>query len=292
MPAFRTDLAVERRRADSDTPGVTYTKTEEKGYTRELLTVTSEEGAREIKKGCGVYTTYSFSSLSEMPCDTRDALCDAVGTTLAETLLRVTGKELSTLSLLVVGLGNRRITADALGCETAQAIHATAHIARTMPELFRGLDAAEISVLIPGVLAESGMESSDLAAALTRAHRFDAVIAFDALFARSLSRLGRTIQISDAGIEPGGGIGNRRRALTQETLGIPVLSVGVPTVTDTETLLSDILESAPPALTAGLELHLPPAYESFLSTGDCGETVASLSALLAEAVNRHIGVIL
>ncbi len=292
MQLFKTDLAVERRRADIETPGVSYEKKKEGGIETEILTVTSAAGARELGKPCGVYTTYSFPALSEWTEDIREALCDKIGTCLKESLERVTQRRIDALSILVIGLGNRHITADAIGCKTAEQIHATAHIQAGLPALFSSLEAASIAILLPGVLADSGMEACDLAAACAKTAKADAVIAFDALFARSFERIGKTVQISDSGIEPGGGIGNRRKALSRETLGIPVLSVGVPTVTDTGALLSELLASFSEEDKARICAHVPPPFTSFLSTSDCDQIAAELSSLLANAVNRHIGILL
>ncbi len=294
MPNFypRTDLAAERKRADLSLPGIKEEKRSLYRITEERLTVEGREAAESIEKPEGVYTTLSFPSLSELSEEERDILTRRIGDILSETLLRLTGKRTEELSLLIVGLGNRRMTADAIGCMTAEKINATAHLKSGMPKLFQSLGAASIAILIPGVLPQSGMEAADRTAACVAALHPDAVIAFDALFARSLKRIGRTVQIADSGIEPGGGIGNARKALTQGTLGVPVISVGVPTVTDTRTLVGDTLSSLPEALYEDCLTYLEETEGSFVSCGDCDRIAEELSSLLAEAVNTSVGVCL
>jgi len=290
----RTDLASERMQANTDLRGVSLEKHSDGGIETEVLRVSSAEGARSIGKPMGIYTTFSFPSPLEMDGDTKRLLSEKIGTSIEKTLLRLSGKsEPNRLSLIVAGLGNRALTVDSVGVVTAEKIHATAHIKEEMPELFRSLGAAEICVALPGVLSQSGMEAADAIAGLLHSFPADAVLVFDALASRSLSRIGKTVQIADSGIEPGSGIGNRRRALSLRTLGVPVVSVGVPTITDTATLVSDTLAALMgESLPDGISKLLTETEKSFVSPDDCDRSTEEISKLLADAVNLRLGVML
>ena len=290
----RTDLAAERTKANTALRGVRLEKTEDGGIETEVLTVTSDEGATSIGKPIGVYTTFSFPSPTDLDKEAERTLSEKIGGCIERTLLRLCKKpSADMLSLLVVGLGNRGLTVDSIGVITAEKIHATAHIKEEMPEVFRSLGAAEIRTFLPGVLSQSGMEAADTVSGLLRSFSADAVLVFDALAARSLSRVGRTVQIADSGIEPGSGIGNRRRALSVQTLGVPVVSVGVPTVTDTATLVSDTLSSLTgEPLPEGISETLLKMEKSFVSPDDCDRLNAKLSNILSDAVNMRLGILL
>ena len=290
----RTDLATERMKANTALRGVRLEKNADGGIETEVLTVSSDEGAVSIGKPIGVYTTFSFPSPAELDGETERSLSEKIGSCIERTLLRLCGKPTSdALSLFVVGLGNRDLTVDSIGVITAEKIHATAHIKEEMPEVFRSLGAAEIRTSLPGVLSQSGMDAADTVSGLLRSFSADAVLVFDALAARSLSRVGRTVQIADSGIEPGSGIGNRRRALSLRTLGVPVVSVGVPTVTDTATLVSDTLASLTgEPLPNEITKTLLQMEKSFVSPDDCDRMNIKISNILADAVNMRLGILL
>ena len=143
--------------------------------------------------------------------------------------------------VLLAGLGNRRITADAVGPESLQYALVTRHLKRSDPKLFSDLGLCSCAAIAPGVLGQTGMESAQILKGVTDYLRPDAVIVIDALAASKLDRLVTTVQLSDTGLSPGSGVGNRRDALDKETLGVPVCSVGVPTVVDAATLACDVL---------------------------------------------------
>ena len=141
--------------------------------------------------------------------------------------------------LLVVGLGNRELTPDSVGPRTAEMVNATMHIKEYDERAFSALECSEIAVVSPGVSAESGLDSALLVESVCDLISPDAVIAIDSLAARSEERLGRTIQLSDTGIFPGSGIGNPRSAITEKTVGAPVIAIGVPTVIDARLFCSE-----------------------------------------------------
>ncbi len=221
----RTDLAVETRASCKRTR-----EWEEDGVSFSHLAVDSAEAER-IGKPSGVYITAAVPPLTDND-DDLEHKARAIGEQLRR-LLPPTG------TVLVVGLGNEAITPDALGPRTAAGVLATRHISKELARSVGLSDLRPCAVMTPGVLGNTGVESGEMVAGVCRAVRPVAVIAVDALAARSVSRLGCTVQLSDTGIAPGSGVGNNRKALCRDTLGIPVIGVGVPTVVDAEVIGGD-----------------------------------------------------
>ena len=147
-------------------------------------------------------------------------------------------------SVLVVGLGNREVTPDALGPYVADHLNVTRHIVREYGKYAMGMEHANlVSAVVPGVMGQTGMETAEIVKGVVRETHPDLVIAVDALAARNSRRLNRTVQIASTGIHPGSGVGNHRTAMTAESLGVPVVGIGVPTVVDAATLLEDTVLS-------------------------------------------------
>ena len=190
--------------------------------------------------------------------------------------------------MLAVGLGNRAMTADAVGPESIRAMTATRHLRIEDPELFAKYSEAELSLLAPGVMGETGIEAVELVAGAVKAAAPELVIAVDALAARSVTRLATTVQLSDTGIRPGSGVGNSRRAIDRETLGVPVLAIGIPTVVSSHTLVYDAFRQAGIA-----DGEIPDRLRELLSEGASffvspreSDTVTERAAqLVANAVN-------
>ena len=198
--------------------------------------IASPKASQQLQKPCGRYITIQTPPLWNSLLDPQqeiDAAADCI-----RSLLPQEG------TVLVVGLGNSSITPDALGPQVAQHILVTRHLTE---ELARSLGMGSLrktAALIPGVLGQTGVESGELTAALVNFIQPSAVIVVDALAAQDYGRLGRTIQISDSGIAPGSGVQNSRKELSRRTLGIPVLSIGVPTVIDAATLAAQLTGSS------------------------------------------------
>ncbi len=280
-----TDLACERMRADTTVPGIIY-REEDRGICRiGRLTVESEEGAESIGKPMGRYITMSFSPIFEVSEGELHELSEVLSELLTE-MCRTLACERP--SLLVAGIGNRGLTADALGPDTAKRILATRQLKIEEPQLFTSLADAEISIITPGVMGETGIEAGDLIGGAVAAVSPDLVLAVDALAARSVERLAATVQLSDTGIRPGSGIGNARRALDRESLGVPVLSIGLPTVVNSATLIYDSFCAA--GLSDG---EIPEALEKVLATGksffvsprECDIVNERGARLISDAIN-------
>lgn len=242
--SIRTDLAVEARQLWTERsgevttlPGVRAEDGNRDGFPVTKVEVLDRRGEEALGKPIGVYITVELDPFFRRE---PDAFADAAN--LLGTLLRETLRLHAADSLLAVGLGNRGITPDAVGPETIDHILVTRHLKEKLPEDFARF--RSVSAVCSGVLGITGIESGDLVRAVAEEVHPDAVVVFDALAARGLERLCRTVQIADTGIVPGSGVGNARRALNRDTLGVPVIAVGVPTVVDAATLTMDMASRA------------------------------------------------
>ncbi len=268
---FRTDLALEEREASPACPGVRQEQAREGGCTVTRLAVESGEAARALRKPPGNYITLEFPPFS----DHVDSGAFA----------RLAARELRALlppegAVLVAGLGNRDITPDAVGPLAAGGILATRHLRGEWARA-AGLERLRpVAAVSPGVLGSTGLEAAEQVLAVVRQIRPAAVVAIDALAARSLSRLGCTVQICDTGIAPGSGVQNARPRLDRGTLGVPVVALGVPTVVDAATLARELLGCAPPG-----EAVAPRGAPMFVAPREIDLLVHRAAALAALAVN-------
>lgn len=230
----RTDLALEAKEiAGEKLSGVTYDTDDYENMKVTRMQVKSKEAARKLGKDTGTYITIELPPLTDDFKETDERL----GTIADEIRALLPEKGL----ILVAGLGNVNITPDALGPKVGSQILATRHITGELART-TGLDALRpVAVLAPGVLGQTGIETGELLFSVAEKIKPAAVIAIDALASRRLERLGCTMQISDAGISPGAGVGNHRLRINKETMGVPVIAIGVPTVVDAVTLAADLL---------------------------------------------------
>lgn len=231
----RTDLAVEERELlGEDIKGIEYTSEKVEGLPIERLRILTKRAAQLLKKPMGHYVTVELPPLTDSIRDT-DSRVRALSEEIRR-LLPVNGL------VLVAGLGNVEITPDALGPKAASKVLATRHI-RGEVARSTGLDRLRaVAVVNTGVTGQTGIETGELLQGVIKNIRPSAMIAVDALASRRLERLGCTVQISDTGISPGAGVGNRRVRIDSDTMGIPVIAIGVPTVVDAVTLAFDLLE--------------------------------------------------
>ena len=224
-----SDLACERRRADTALRGVKYQKNFTVVGSWERIKITDSEGERSIGRPIGNYDTLSLERMDLMGAEDIEDASEEIAVELCRLLAELS---VSPSRLLVIGLGNRDLTPDAVGPRAAELVNATMQIKEYDERTFASLDCSEIAVLSPGVSADSGIDSALLISGICDLIHPDAVIAIDSLAARSEERLGRTVQLSDTGIFPGSGIGNQRGSITKNTVGAPVIAIGVPTVID------------------------------------------------------------
>lgn len=243
MLGRRTDLALEAKAIweegarGGELRGVTTRETEREGFAVTRVDIVDDQGARALGKPCGAYVTVELDGLERREQDAFGRAARAVAAELSALLKLKPGE-----SVLVVGLGNRAITPDAVGPLAVEHTMVTRHLVEKLPEHFGSF--RPVSALAAGVLGTTGVESGELVKAVAEKIRPGCIIAVDALASRSMDRVCTTVQLANTGIVPGSGVGNHRAALNRETLGVPVIAVGVPTVVDAGTLAADILAEA------------------------------------------------
>lgn len=308
--SIRTDLALEQKeRFEADQVEVQgVVLTEEVDEEREIKVTTvkieTENGAKVMQKPVGTYVTMEAPNMV-VPDEDYHREISAEIKKLLERFLESGRKE---CSALVVGLGNRKVTPDALGPYVVDNLNITRHIVKEYGKYAMGEEHARlVSAIVPGVMGQTGMETVEIIRGVVSETKPDFIIAIDALAARSSKRLNRTIQIADTGINPGSGVGNHRNAITEETVGVPVLSIGVPTVVDAATIVNDTMENFIAALeeseslkgvgvvmqgyTAGekyelvKELISPHLNGLFVTPKDIDETVKRISYTISESLN-------
>ncbi len=291
---IHTDLALEdKERFESDNVEISGVSVEEAhDEEREIYVTTvkilTENGAKIMRKPVGTYITMEAPNM----VNSDDAYQKELAQELAMHLKQVLNLKQDEYTVLVVGLGNREVTPDALGPRVVEELHVTRHIIREYGKY--AMDESEVqmvSAIAPGVMAQTGMETSEVVKGIVDEIQPDFVIAIDALAARNTKRLNRTIQIADTGINPGSGVGNHRMGITQETLGIPVIAIGVPTVVDAATIVRDTIDNFASALEPTEkhevinQLIAPHLYGMFVTPKDIDETILYLAALISDALN-------
>ena len=281
MPERRTDLALEAKELWEESAGQTTKLPGVRAGTRRMgrCTVTKvdildEEGEKALGKPRGRYLTVELGDLNA-----EGGFEDAVETV---------GRQLKKLlpakgAVLVAGLGNRAMTPDAVGPLAVEHLLVTRHLISALPNCFGSFRA--VSAVTPGVLGQSGVESAEAVAALVRELQPAAVIAVDALAARRTERLCTTVQLSDTGIAPGSGVGNHRRKLDRETLGVPVIALGVPTVVDAATIAADLLGNSSGEEAEGLRKSAP---SMMVTPRDIDRSVRQLGKVAGYAINRAL----
>lgn len=234
---LRTDLALEKREllGREEPEGVESEESDQGGVKFTKIRVINEKGSEALGKPIGTYITAEIPELMKNPVTDEDMI-EAVAAQL-RSLLPKDG------SILAVGLGNTRITPDAVGPKSVSMVLATRHIGKELSDEIGFGELRSVAGFVPGVLGRTGLEAAESVKGLVGAVSPSAIIVVDALAARKLSRLGTTIQISDIGIIPGSGVGNARKEITERSVGVPVISVGIPTVVDVGTLVADLTGS-------------------------------------------------
>lgn len=282
MLGKRTDLALEARELWQESAqrttrlsGVKATKTKREGYPVTRVDILDERGEEALGKPRGSYLTIDLTTFWQRKADFFERAVRAVGSQLKE-LLPSEGP------VLIVGLGNEAMTPDAVGPLAADNILVTRHLIAAMPRHFAGF--RPVAVFRTGVLGTTGVESAEAVRGLAAQVQPALVIAIDALASRRCERVCATVQLSDTGIIPGSGVGNHRSALNQETLGVPVLAVGIPTVVDAATLAADLLEES------GVENIDPESLRRgkgglMVTTRDIDQQVRDLSKVVGYGIN-------
>ena len=313
---IRTDLAMEQKeRFESDHVEVSGVVLEEEYDEEKEIKITTvkietENGAKTMGKPVGTYLTLEAPNLAAGDEGFHREISETLAGFLAEYMQDENkGKEQrDRYSVLVVGLGNREVTPDALGPYVVDQLNITRHIVQEYGKYaIEEENGRSVSAVVPGVMAQTGMETAEIIKGIVQETSPDLIMVIDALAARSTKRLNRTIQISDAGIHPGAGVGNHRSAITKDTMGIPVIAIGVPTVVDAATIVNDTMENFIAALETSdslrgvgvvlqgynsaekyelvKELISPHLNGMFVTPKDIDETIRRISYTISEALN-------
>ena len=279
----RTDLALEARENIGDKAEGLHGVSVEERYDEEndvhitKVVVETKNGAKLLGKPMGVYITLEAPAMTEPEEDYHQEISGI----LAEELHGILPEPDKEKSILVVGLGNREVTADSLGPNVVDNLLVNRHIGREYGKVaYNRTKMHLVSSLVPGVMAKTGMESAEIIKGVINETRPDVVIVIDALAARSTKRLNRTIQITNTGIHPGSGVGNHRTAINQESLHIPVLALGVPTVVDAATIVGDAMGEHPVVLK---ELN-----NMYVTTKDVDQQIQQISHILCDGINKAL----
>lgn len=309
MYQIRTDLALETQEKMQEEKvelkGVRFKEeTIHKNLTVSTVVIETENGAKAMEKPKGTYITIEARDMNEED----ESYHREISEQLAKVIKQLIGTKKEDLSVLVVGLGNRAVTPDALGPRVVDNLYITRHIIREYGNYaFGRKHVNRISSIVPGVMAQTGMETMEIVNGVVKETRPDVVIAIDALAARNTKRLNRTIQVTDTGINPGSGVGNHRHALNEKSIGVPVVAIGIPTVVDAATIVNDTMYNLIMAMnqdrdlkTIGhslgnlneaekyeliRELLSPNLNTMFVTPKDIDESVKRLSYTISEALN-------
>ena len=239
---FRTDMADERVdtykkvKNVSEVDGIKVETKNKDGIITNVVEVLNEQGKEALKKEIGKYITIEIADLTKLEKENNDEVSIVLGEKIKELIGEDNAK-----SILVVGLGNEAATPDALGPKVTKEVNITRHIINFAKELVEP-NTRSISAIAPGVLGTTGIETSEIIFSIVEKIKPDIIIAIDSLASSSIHRIGNTIQLSNTGITPGAGVRNKREGLNKNTLGVPVIAIGVPTVVDMATITNEAID--------------------------------------------------
>ena len=293
MFEIRTDLAVEtsEKRPDGKEISGLLVEKEKRGedITITKVRIETQKAAKTMGKPRGTYISIEADQMMEEDNDYHREISEI----FSEQLKNFLPKQYQKKKILVIGLGNREVTPDALGPKVIDQLFITRHLLEEFGKYMVELEeCCSISGIVPGVMAQTGMETVEILQGVVAQIKPDIVIAVDALAARSIKRLNRTIQITDTGIIPGSGVGNYRNAITKEHLGIPVIAVGIPTVVDAATIVADFCTGLMENKQELEEMEetvrgmIPPKLNAmYVTSKDIDEAVNRLSYTISEGLN-------
>lgn len=309
----RTDLALEAKESfEEDDVEIHGVKIEENFNEKNEITTTkviieTKNGAKAMGKPMGNYITLEAPNMAVPDEDYHREISKE----LAKHVKALIPNAEEEKSILIVGLGNREVTPDSLGPLVVGNLLITRHVVREYGKLALGKEKVNlISGIVPGVMAQTGMETSEIIKGIVEETNPELLIVVDALAARSTKRLNRTIQITDTGINPGSGVGNHRNGINEESIGVPVIAIGVPTVVDAATIVNDTMENLIEAMSESeklksiggtlstfnpgekyqliRELISPHLNTMFVTPKDIDETMKRLSFTISEALNMAL----
>ncbi len=294
----RTDLALEVRENMEENARECRGVSVEEEYKEESelkitkVVIETMNGAKAMGKPVGTYVTLEAPAMILPDEDYHEEISGELARQLKQIIPGLEGE----LSVMVVGLGNRDVTADALGPNLVDNLTITRHMMKEYGKAaFDKKKVHMVSGLVPGVMAKTGMESQEIIKGVVEKTKPDVVIVVDALAARSTRRLNRTIQLTNTGIHPGSGVGNHRNAITEEALGVPVIAIGVPTVVDAATIVGDAFEKMmrqageePFDIQDELMAGLGELYNMYVTGKDVDYEIKQISHIICDALNSAL----
>ncbi len=298
---IRTDLALEARECVEDSAeelrGVSVEEfcNDQNEIKVTKVMIESKNSARALGKPIGTYITIEAPAMSQPDLDYHKEISEELSRQLKQMIPEMENE----ISVMVVGLGNRDVTADALGPCVVDNMVITRHMIKEFGKAaYQDKEKVHmISGLIPGVMAKTGMESAEIIKGVVEKTNPDVVLVIDALAARSTKRLNRTIQITNTGIHPGSGVGNHRNSVTRESLGVPVIAIGVPTVVDAATIVMDAMEKLLgenagdfPELKEELQKNMGEFYNMYVTGKDVDYEIKQISHIICDAIHEALEV--
>ena len=294
----RTDLALEVRENMEENARECRGVSVEEEYKEESelkitkVVIETMNGAKAMGKPVGTYVTLEAPAMILPDEDYHEEISGELARQLKQIIPGLEGE----LSVMVVGLGNRDVTVDALGPNVVDNLTITRHMMKEYGKAaFDKKKVHMVSGLVPGVMAKTGMESQEIIKGVVEKTKPDVVIVVDALAARSTRRLNRTIQLTNTGIHPGSGVGNHRNAITEEALGVPVIAIGVPTVVDAATIVGDAFEKMmrqageePFDIQDELMAGLGELYNMYVTGKDVDYEIKQISHIICDALNSAL----
>ncbi|WP_353894334.1 GPR endopeptidase [Proteinivorax hydrogeniformans] len=282
---FRTDLAVEAHEyvATQNPQGINGVDVQDQNFQDHFVKrveITTPGASQQMGKQMGRYITLEMPDFRKKNTEFEERVSQTFAQQLNSMLPPSPNQ-----NVLIVGLGNWNVTPDALGPKVIDRLLITRHLKSMMPERFSNNDYQTVSALAPGVLGLTGIETSEVIEGVVRQTQPDYIIAIDALAARDVSRLNTTIQISDTGIHPGSGVGNKRKGITREDLGVDVIAIGVPTVVDAVTVTSDTIEMVTNTVAQNSQGGQGGQFYQALNSLDGQQK----EQLIAEVLNQNLG---
>ncbi len=311
MYNFRTDLADERRdiykkanKLEDEIPGVETEQNKDEDICTTRVKIISEEGANALGKPIGTYITIDIKNLKIAQREEIEKAAQCLSKELKELYKKnIQGQE---QDILVVGLGNMQVTPDALGPKVITSIDITRHLLHYAPQYLEP-NTRPVSALAPGVLGTTGIETLEILKGVVENIKPKLIIVIDSLASKSIDRISSTIQIADTGIVPGAGVGNKRKEISKESLGVPVIAIGVPTVVEAATLAADSLDIFIEKLqeeaksndylnklkdedkyTMIKEALLPKDYNLIVTPKEIDDLIENMSSVLARGINLSL----
>lgn len=317
MFEVRTDLAVEEQESfagdGGEIRGVSLREWHHKDSHIRMteVSILNEQGAKAMGKPMGTYLTLDVPEMMKKDEGYHEEISEEIARQLRLLIEKMCPEKKEKASVLVVGLGNMQVTPDSLGPRVVENLRMTRHLAAEYgTEFCEKNHLPVLSGIVPGVMAQTGMETAEIVKGIVEETRPDLVLAIDALAARNVRRLASTIQLTDTGIHPGSGVGNHRHSLTRESLGVPVMALGIPTVTGAAAIVHGTVETLVKTLamyesTAGYgdyiekldpesqyelirELLEPEFGPMYVTPQDIDERVKRLSFTVSEGIHRAL----